>query len=876
MANHSLPTISSGYSNFVNELDARFDDLAVGLDPAVTVTTVTNVPVNTIRWNSAGNNWQKWNGTDWNTPLSSAYSININGTVGATTPSTGAFTTLSTSGVASLGANSTVGGVAIVTTSGSQTLTNKTLTSPTIASIINGAGTLTLPSSTTTLVGNNTTDTLSNKTLTAPRFADGGFIADAAGNELLIFDQIASAVNELTLANAATTGAPTLSATGTDTNISINIVPKGTGTVNIVGVPIVTTTGTQTLTNKTLTLPIISSISNTGTITLPTATTTLVGTNTTDTLTNKTLTAPRFADLGFIADASGNELLIFNQNASAVNEVTVANAATGVGPTISSSGGDANIDLNLVAKGTGIVKADGLEVVTVSGTQTLTNKTWNGVEVAVLYGGTGATTAAGARTNLDVPTRSGGDATGTWSISITGNAATVTNGVVTTGSYSNPTWLTALDAAKLTTGTVPDARLSGTYTGFNHKLTGGTTIITPTSTGATSTAGRAVYGLADFKGGASNTTGAIVFIAPDTTSSILHQLEITGMLYNQNIVKLILQAYRTTGAWSSLRKVVLGSVDVQVRWAVTPDGKNCVILGDVGTVWPYPHISITAAKFSYTGVTDAYCSGWTTALVTDLSAYTNLTADVADSGLATHVDKLSTPRAINGTNFDGTAAITTANWGTARTITIGSTGKSVNGSANVSWTLAEIGAADKDNTVNLTGDQSIAGSKTFTGITTLAGTSIHSISNVVSTWTGYLSLGGRGIRKATTGHLIEIINNANNAVTHQLADNGDFTATGNVTAYSDERLKKDWKAIESNFIDQLASVKSGTYTRIDTKERQAGVSAQSLQKVLKEVVADNDGTLSVAYGNAAMVACVELAKEVVRLRSKLDKLIGDD
>ena len=55
--------------------------------------------------------------------------------------------------------------------------------------------------------------------------------------------------------------------------------------------------------------------------------------------------------------------------------------------------------------------------------------------------------------------------------------------------------------------------------------------------------------------------------------------------------------------------------------------------------------------------------------------------------------KLATARTINGTSFDGSANITTANWGTARTLTIGSTGKSVNGSGNVSWSLSEIGAA---------------------------------------------------------------------------------------------------------------------------------------------------------------------------------------
>ena len=56
---------------------------------------------------------------------------------------------------------------AVVGTTNTQTLTNKTLTAPVIASIVN-TGTLTLPTSTDTLVGKATTDTLTNKTLTSP------------------------------------------------------------------------------------------------------------------------------------------------------------------------------------------------------------------------------------------------------------------------------------------------------------------------------------------------------------------------------------------------------------------------------------------------------------------------------------------------------------------------------------------------------------------------------------------------------------------------------------------------------------------------------------------------------------------------------------
>jgi len=63
-------------------------------------------------------------------------------------------------------------GVNVVTVSATQTLTNKTLTTPIIAQISN-TGTLTLPTSTDTLVGRDTTDTLTNKTLTAPTINAG-------------------------------------------------------------------------------------------------------------------------------------------------------------------------------------------------------------------------------------------------------------------------------------------------------------------------------------------------------------------------------------------------------------------------------------------------------------------------------------------------------------------------------------------------------------------------------------------------------------------------------------------------------------------------------------------------------------------------------
>ena len=78
----------------------------------------------------------------------------------------------------------------------------------------------------------------------------------------------------------------------------------------------------------------------------------------------------------------------------------------------------------------------------------------------------------------------------------------------------------------------------------------------------------------------------------------------------------------------------------------------------------------------------------------------NYAGSSSAGGAANSATVLATARTINGTSFNGSANITTANWGTARTITIGNTAKSVNGSANVSWSLSEIGAAAASHTHN--------------------------------------------------------------------------------------------------------------------------------------------------------------------------------
>jgi hypothetical protein len=114
---------------------------------------------------------------------------------------------------------------------------------------------------------------------------------------------------------------------------------------------------------------------NTGVYDIGMGDVTLAGTQT---LTNKTLTAPKIGTS--ILDTNGNELFLLTATASAVNELTYANAATGNGPTFTASG-ETNVDINLNPKGTGVLKSAS-SAVKIAGLETM----W--VPASAMYGAT--------------------------------------------------------------------------------------------------------------------------------------------------------------------------------------------------------------------------------------------------------------------------------------------------------------------------------------------------------------------------------------------------------------------------------------------------------------------------------------------------------
>jgi len=98
----------------------------------------------------------------------------------------------------------------------------------------------------------------------------------------------------------------------------------------------------------------------------------------TQTLTNKTLTAPKIGTS--ILDTNGAELLLLTATGSAANEFTLANAASGNGPTLSATG-ETNVGININPKGTGVLKS-GTAAVKIAGLETM----W--VPASAMYGAT--------------------------------------------------------------------------------------------------------------------------------------------------------------------------------------------------------------------------------------------------------------------------------------------------------------------------------------------------------------------------------------------------------------------------------------------------------------------------------------------------------
>ena len=144
------------------------------------------------------------------------------------------------------------------------------------------------------------------------------------------------------------------------------------------------------------------------------------------------------------------------------------------------------------------------------------------------------------------------------------------------------------------------------------------------------------------------------------------------------------------------------------------------------------------------------------------------------------------------------------------------------------------------------------------------------------------------VNSATVGSGLELSgqtfrvykHNGSTTITNLLSidASGNGTFAGEVTANSDERIKTNIKTIE-NGLDKVLQLRGVEYDRTDIEKHQIGVIAQEVEKVIPDVVNENeDGLKSVAYGNLVAVlieAVKDLKGEITELRAELDELKGN-
>jgi hypothetical protein len=302
-----------------------------------------------------------------------------------------------------------------------------------------------------------TTQTLTNKTLTSPSINE---ILDANGNEILGLSTTASAVDFLTIKNGIGVGVPLhLYADGSSTNVGLHIQPKGSGLVTISdGTDFNKGIRFRSSGSAASAVTLLDAVATAGrVVTLPDATTTLVGRDTTDTLTNKTLTSPTLTTPILGTPQSGNFSTgtftwpTFNQNTTGTAAGLSTTLAIGSGGTGQTTAGAAFNALSPITTTGDLILGNGTNSATRLGIGT------DGYLLTVV-GGTAAWAAAPA---AGVTSFAGGT-TGLTPASATTGAITLAGTLAIANGGTNSTATATAGGAAYGTGTAYAFTAAGT------------------------------------------------------------------------------------------------------------------------------------------------------------------------------------------------------------------------------------------------------------------------------------------------------------------------------------------------------------------------------------------------------------------------------
>ena len=384
-----------------------------------------------------------------------------------------------------------------------------------------------------------------------------------------------------------------------------------------------------------------------------------------------------------------------------------------------------------------------------------TNTAWDALELntadvtgflPVSKGGTGASNATEAQNNLgleigvDIPANDGTGATGTWAISVSGNAATATDGLVSTGSYADPSWITSLAGSKVSGDIAGNAGsvTNGVYTNGSYA----------DPAFITSLAGSKVTG--NISGNAANVSGTVAVANGGTGATTAANARVSLLpSYSGNALKVLsVNAGGTDVEWSTSSGVgTVTSVGMSVPTGLSVSGSPVTTAGT---------LAVSYAS-GYSIPTDANQSNWNTAYGWGNHASAGYALDNA-------VVKLTGDQTVGGTKtFSST--VTGSISGNAGTVTNG---------------------------VYTTGDQTIGGTKTFSSTITgsISGNAGTATNGVVTTGsyadpTWITSIAGSKVSGNITGNAGTATALATGRTISATGDvaytSGSFDGTGNVT-----------------------------------------------------------------------------------------------
>lgn len=205
----------------------------------------------------------------------------------------------------------------------------------------------------------------------------------------------------------------------------------------------------------------------------------------------------------------------------------------------------------------------------------------------------------------------------------------------------------------------------------------------------------------------------------------------------------------------------------------------------------------------------------------------------------------ATTMASNGLNVgSGQLNVTGGNVSMSGALTVAGA-QTFTGNTIHSGTMSVAGATTLSSSLSVTGAATFSSTATFNGAATFNNNTLTISSTAPTIRLNDTDNSGAFVH--CNSNLVGFLNNSGNWA-HYVDQSGNFTAVGNVTAYSDISQKSDVETIVGA-LELIRRMRGVRYTRINSLERGVGVIAQEMRQVLPEVIHDNDGILSVAYGN---------------------------